>query len=265
MVLFTALIAPYFIDWTAYKTDFERQASRIIGQKVVVGGDADVRLLPLPSISFSKLSVGQNSAEEPMMTVDRFSANVELMPFLSGEIRIVDMALDSPVFNLEIGENGQIAWTDRQELLVDPDQVKLDRLQISNAAFNLDGVAPDRTIAGKNISANVSALSLYGPWKISGSGMIDGQESRFDIATGRLSDDQSIRLKATMARFDKPYELTADGVVALKQSVLSWVGKFVLSPGTLRGSIDGLKSDKALPVNVSGDFALSPADLELPQ
>ncbi len=264
-MLFTALIAPYFIDWTAYKTDFEQQASRIIGQKVVVDGNADVRLLPLPSISFSQVSVGQNSADEPMMTVERFSANVELMPFLSGEIRIVDMALDSPVFNLEIGENGQIAWTDRQELLVDPDQVKLDRLQISNAAFNLEGVAPDRIIRGENINANVSALSLYGPWKISGSGTIDGQDSRFDIATGRLSDDQSIRLKTTMVRLDKPYELTADGVVALKQSVLSWIGKFELAPIASRKLDDGLKTDEPLPVKVTGDFSLSPADLELPE
>ena len=34
--LFSALIAPYFVDWTNFRQDFESQASRIIGKKVVV-------------------------------------------------------------------------------------------------------------------------------------------------------------------------------------------------------------------------------------
>ena len=50
IALFTALIAPYFIDWTAYKRDFEEQATKIVGQKVTVGGNANVRILPLPSL-----------------------------------------------------------------------------------------------------------------------------------------------------------------------------------------------------------------------
>jgi len=265
LALFTALIAPYFIDWTAYKKDFERQASRIIGQKVIVGGNADVRLLPLPSISFSQLAVGENAENEPMMTVERFSANVELLPFLSGEVRIVDMALDSPVFNLEIDDAGKIAWTERQESVVDPDQVKLDSLKITNAAFNLKGIDPDRVIRGEKISANVSALSLYGPWTISGAGIVDGQESQFEIGTGRLSDDQSVRLKTRMIRLDKPYELAADGVVSLKNNILSWGGKFDLRP--VNGKDVRLASGTvaALPVAISGDFTLDPTELTLPE
>ena len=40
LVLFTALIAPYFVDWTSYKKQFELQTSRIIGQKVEVLGQS---------------------------------------------------------------------------------------------------------------------------------------------------------------------------------------------------------------------------------
>jgi len=49
--LFAALIAPYFVDWTDFRHDFENQASRIIGKKVVVHGEVDARLLPFPSAS----------------------------------------------------------------------------------------------------------------------------------------------------------------------------------------------------------------------
>ena len=57
LALLGALFAPYFIDWTAYRTDFERQASQILGRKVVVEGEAEARLLPFPSVTFGDVTV----------------------------------------------------------------------------------------------------------------------------------------------------------------------------------------------------------------
>ena len=34
LALITALVAPYFIDWTDYRDRFEREATRILGQPV---------------------------------------------------------------------------------------------------------------------------------------------------------------------------------------------------------------------------------------
>ncbi|MGB7285663.1 MAG: AsmA family protein, partial [Salaquimonas sp.] len=266
IALFTALIAPYFIDWTNHKQDFEKQASRIIGQKVTVGGDANVRILPLPSISFTELSVGENPDGSAMMTVDSFKANVELMPFLSGEVRIVDMALVKPIFNLEIDQNGKIAWTERQQALVDPGQVKLDRLTIENAEFNLKGLSTDRLIKGRAINADVSALSLYGPWRIIGRGEIDDEASQFDFSTGRFAEeDQSIRLKTNIRRLDKPYALTADGTVSLRDDVLSWGGEFAVDPVAVSSLGPAGNNKQPLPVNVKGAFNLTPTQLTLPE
>ena len=35
-LLIAALVAPLFIDWTSWRTSFEAEASRLIGQKVEV-------------------------------------------------------------------------------------------------------------------------------------------------------------------------------------------------------------------------------------
>ena len=188
IALFTALVAPYFIDWTAYKQDFERQASQVLGQPVTVGGNANVRILPLPSVTFGDLSVGETRSGEPLMTVDQFSANVELAPLLSGEIRIVDMSLTRPHFNIEVDDSGRIAWTQRRELLVDPGQVAVDSLTVRSASFILSGLANGSTISGDRIDADISAQSLIGPWRIDGSGEISGSATRFSIATGRLTE-----------------------------------------------------------------------------
>ena len=87
--MFAALIAPYFIDWSTYRTAFEAEASRIIGQPVKVRGDADARLVPFPSVTFSDVVVGDEA--QPSMTISRFSMDAELAPFLSGEVLIFDM------------------------------------------------------------------------------------------------------------------------------------------------------------------------------
>ena len=51
LALITALVAPYFIDWDAYRADFEKEATRILGQPVTVAGKAKARLLPFPSVT----------------------------------------------------------------------------------------------------------------------------------------------------------------------------------------------------------------------
>ncbi|MEZ5801366.1 MAG: hypothetical protein R3D29_14035 [Nitratireductor sp.] len=72
LALFAALIAPIFIDWTSYRDTFEREASRIIGQKVKVNGEASMRILPLPALHFLNLSVSSNADGSPMMTANDF-------------------------------------------------------------------------------------------------------------------------------------------------------------------------------------------------
>ena len=52
LLLFSALFAPYFVDWERFTEEFEAETARIIGQPVSVGGKSNLRLLPLPYISF---------------------------------------------------------------------------------------------------------------------------------------------------------------------------------------------------------------------
>ena len=260
MALFTALIAPYFIDWTAYKRDFEAQASRIFGQPVLVGGQASVRILPLPSITFTRISVGQNGDGTPLLAADRFSANVELMPFLSGEVRVVDMTVDRPVFNLQIGEEGGIAWTQRQDLIVDPDQVKLDKLTIRNGSVTVTGLSPGHVIEAAAIDADVSAKSLFGPWQIEASGLLEGEATRMRVATGRLQESGTIRFKMEAEREDLPYRIAMDGPVGVRDGILGWTGSFSINPGRdAAGS-----GTKALPVVTEGSFDLQPTRLIVP-
>ncbi len=96
LALTAALVGPYFVDWTSYRADFEREASRILGRAVTVEGTATARLLPFPSVRFTDVRVAGATPGEPQMTVDSFSMDAELSPFLRGEILIFDMRLERP-------------------------------------------------------------------------------------------------------------------------------------------------------------------------
>ena len=41
LALTAALVGPYFVDWTSYRADFEREASAILGRKVTVARRGD--------------------------------------------------------------------------------------------------------------------------------------------------------------------------------------------------------------------------------
>lgn len=260
MALFTALIAPIFVDWTAWRENFEREAARIVGQPVSVAGDAKVRILPLPSITFNDLSIGRYPDGSPMMTVDAFSMNVELMPFLSGEVRIVDIRLDRPRATIRINENGTIDWTVRKELLVDPEKVQIDRLTVNDGSFSIEGLAGGRSIAGEGIAATISAQALTGPWRIDARGLVEGSPAEISVSTGRLQESGALRVKATAARLDLPYRITADGPMIVTGGVPNWSGEFELAAvSAARGG------PEPLPVAATGRFEATPQAVEAPE
>ncbi|WP_297591643.1 AsmA family protein, partial [Roseibium sp.] len=108
LVLVAALVGPFFIDWTVYRSTFETYAERALGHKVTVLGEADLRLLPAPSVSFSDVRVGE--AEDPLLVVSQFNMRIELPPLLKGEIRVIDMELDRPHLSLSLDEEGRLDW-----------------------------------------------------------------------------------------------------------------------------------------------------------
>jgi uncharacterized protein involved in outer membrane biogenesis len=177
------LIAPYFIDWSSYRTAFEAEASRIIGQPVKVRGDADARLLPFPSVTFSDVVVGEEA--EPAMTISRFSMDAELAPFLSGEVLIFDMRVEAPKALVRVLEDGRLDWALKRKPTPPGDLVVLERVTISDADITIADDQNGRTHRLRDIDALVSAKSLSGPWTvIEAEGEIAGHRGGVSITTG---------------------------------------------------------------------------------
>jgi len=178
LALIGAVVAPYFIDWTAYRSDFEREASKILGRPVVVRGAASARLLPFPSVTFNDVVVAGETGE-PLMTIDRFRMDAELAPYLSGEIRIFSMQLEEPGEPRPISPSGEV-----DGFAVSPDgstvALTLDRKPM---LIKLSDGTPRPLPSGKYYELPI-AWSSDGKSVFMADMLVGSEISRLDVATG---------------------------------------------------------------------------------
>lgn len=251
LALFAALIGPYFIDWSSYRTAFEAEASRIIGQPVKVRGDADARLLPFPSVTFSDVVVGDEA--EPSMTISRFSMDAELAPFLSGEVLIFDMRMEAPKAVVRVLEDGSLDWALKRKPTPPGDLVVLERVNISDADITIVDDQNGRTHRLRGINALVSAKSLSGPWSVEAEGEIAGHRGGVSISTGIAQADGSIRMRVRAVPDSWPVLLETEGEARIEDNKPLYDGLFTFTALSDPGA-GAVVSEKPLLV-AKGDFA----------
>ncbi|MGI6856665.1 AsmA family protein [Mesorhizobium sp. 1B3] len=226
LALTLALVGPYFINWTSYRASFEREASAMLGRKVTVRGDVSARLLPFPSVSFSDISVAGGPAGEPAMTVETFSMDAELAPFMQGEFLIFDMRLVRPRMTIGIGENGAIDWAVRPSSPFDATQIALEKLTVTDGQVTIRHGFGGRDHVLSKINAEVSARSVAGPWRADGTLRLDGMDTAVTVSTGRVDETGTLRLRIKADPAVYPLAIEADGDIRLKDGAGLYAGSF---------------------------------------
>ncbi|MBB5702691.1 uncharacterized protein involved in outer membrane biogenesis [Ochrobactrum daejeonense] len=227
LLLTAALIVPPFVDWSGYRADFEREATRILGRPVKVAGDVSARLLPFPSVAFSDVRVGAD-ATHPVMTVDTFSMDAELMPFLRGQLLIFDMRVDRPRATISLDKNGKIDWAIRPSTPLDPTKIRVERLSIKDGEITLREDASGRSHTASEINTVMSANSLAGPWQANGTLTVQGKKLAFDLASGEAKADGSLRVRARISPDAIPASFETDGDVTVSDGQIGYAGEFSL-------------------------------------
>lgn len=268
LVLCAALVVPYFIDWTGYRAQFEREASAILGRKVTVQGDATARLLPFPSVTFSNVTVAGGPGGQPAMTVETFSMDAELAPFLRGEVLIFDMRLVHPKATIDIADNGTVDWAMRPSSPFDLNQISIEKLTVTEGEIALRHAAGGRSHLISEINSTISAKSLAGPWRMDGTLLLDGLRSTLTASTGKAEGNGQMRLRLKVDPDAYPLVIETDGNAGIVNGAAVYSGQFKISgadkndktPVELRGSdgetvkVSAAKTDPGFRLN--GKFSL---------
>src|SRR4029078_4610812 len=92
-----------------HRAIFEAEASRLVGIKVLVGGDIDAALLPFPSVTLRAIAIGP-AGQGSRMRARSLRIELALGPLMRGELRATEMRLVAPQFNIGLDSQGQIDW-----------------------------------------------------------------------------------------------------------------------------------------------------------
>ncbi|KRB61475.1 hypothetical protein ASE04_21700 [Rhizobium sp. Root708] len=261
VVLFVALLAPLFIDWTDFRKNFEDQASRIIGKKVVVHGAVDARLLPFPSVTMHDVRVGQEPDGSPIVQIEQFSMDAELAPFLSGEALIFDMRVVNPKVKLRLLKDGTLDWTHGSQPEIPAKTVVLENVHVGggDVQFIDDQSGRSRHVTGLN--AEMSAKSLAGPWRIEGDAALDGEHGKFLISSNQPDESGVLRMRTHLEPDKHPVSVDLDGELKLIDQKPNY-------QGTVSAAIESndKKVDKNyVPPRMKGKFELTNESIRIPE
>lgn len=236
LVLCAALVVPYFVDWTGYRAQFEREASAILGRRVTVQGDATARLLPFPSVTFSNVAVAGGPNGQPAMTVETFSMDAELAPFLRGEVLIFDMRLVHPKATIDIANDGTVDWAMRPSSPFDLNQVSIEKLTVTEGQIELRHAAGGRSHIFSEINSTISAKSLAGPWRMDGTLRLDGLRTTIAASTGKAEGNGQMRLRLKADPDAYPLAIETDGNAGIVNGAAVYSGQFKISNADKNGA-----------------------------
>nr|WP_245181323.1 AsmA-like C-terminal region-containing protein [Sinorhizobium mexicanum] len=260
VALFAALIAPLFIDWTNFRNDFEREASRIMGKPVVVHGSVDARILPFPTVTLNDVRVGPTEGDQPIVQIAQFSMSAELAPFLSGEALIFDMRLDRPKARIRLLPDGTLDWARGSRASIPASAVVLEKVEIVDGEIEFVDEQTGRTRRVSDLSADLSARSLAGPWKVEGRAALDGEAGSFSLSSNEVNEEGALSLRARLTPDKRPFGVELDGDLKVVDFRPVYAGRFTL---TENRPADEAKESGALRIN--GDFQLTNESIRVPE
>jgi uncharacterized protein involved in outer membrane biogenesis len=253
LALLTALVGPLFVDWTAYRTTFEREASRLVGQPITVLGTADARVLPMPRVIFEDVIVGPPDA--PLAKVGRLELAIELVPLLKGDIEVAELSITRAAVKLTINEAGALDWAGATGGITDG-RLELDRIAISSAdivesRFEIEDRRSGRTVSVDRVAASLQAGSLNGPYRLDGTGQMAGEFVSFKLATGRRDPAGQFPLKLALTPSERPLQISFDGKAGVADGALRLGGALQIARLAEPPAKGDKATDTSLPWRVS--------------
>lgn len=237
-ILTAALIAPVVIDWNAYRSEFERQITSLVGRKAAIVGPISVRLLPAPRIRLANVRIANppGTAAPYLLTVDKISMRVALAPLLSRRIVVSSLRFIGPVIEAEVLANGEQSWRrGRPATFIETDNISLARTVIEKGTLRFRDGRNGLKLDVTDIEGELSATALSGPLRFSGNGIANGVSGELAVDLGRADSTGAQRLSVRV-KPDNPSHprLGVDVALGRNNEGQTYAGTVVVERGPVR-------------------------------
>jgi uncharacterized protein involved in outer membrane biogenesis len=249
VIVLSALFAvPNLVDWNSYRGVFEEEASKVLGREVRVGGSVNLKLLPAPYVRFEKVRIANARGQtgEPFVRADSFTMWLSGPALLRGVLEASEIELDKPVLTLAIDKSGGGNWSNIRlrsaDLPFAPRNVTLRSVKLIDGAVSVYNAASERVVQMQDVSGELSADSLTGPFRFKGSVSWSGVAHDLAFATEAPSSDGSFGLKISARSDGSPNVYLVDGRVSDLDNKPAFEGAWT---GTLTMPVDDAAASKA--------------------
>jgi len=112
LVIVAIIALPFLIPAERLKEELMIAANDATGRTLVIAGDFGVSVFPVLGLNASKVSFSNAPSSDTanMVTIDKLTIELDLIPLLSGQISVNKFILDKPVILLEVDKAGKKNW-----------------------------------------------------------------------------------------------------------------------------------------------------------
>ena len=232
LLVAAAVIAPFVVDLNDYKGVAADLVRENTGRNLVIEGDVDLSLLPVPTVRVANVRFANldGAAAPDMVRVSAVGVSIALMPLFRGEVEVGSLTFVDPVIELERLADGRANW----ELATaggsgQPGDsgrpvVSIDSLVVENATLVYRDSAAGivERIEGLYIDAAVG--SIDGPFQAEGRMVAGSLPVAFEAKVGRL-DRHPIPLRLALALTSVDASLAFTGSASSASATAELTGK----------------------------------------
>ena len=200
-----ALFVPYFVDWSGYRSQFEKYASQFTGRKTTVEGEIKVKLFPWPVMSVHDVRIANpvGARQKDLLRADTIEVRMGLAPLLSGKLDIQSIIVDRPVFGLERMATGEGTWAIKpavdMQALFGADDIEVNGITITNGTIVLGDARRGGEAELNGFNAVLSARSLFGPWRLRGEAVSDDEGVKIALNVGKWHKGEALKFSLQVA------------------------------------------------------------------
>ncbi|OZA00248.1 MAG: hypothetical protein B7X99_04885 [Rhizobiales bacterium 17-65-6] len=266
-----AFAAPLVVDWTAWRTTFESEATRTLGVPVLIRGTIDADLLPAPKLILRGVTIGTDGVSSGG-TVEEVRAELSLGALMRGLVEARGVTLVRPALRLVVDNAGRLVAPTGTGT---PASVIIDRLELRDGSLDLVDRAGDRTIRFQRMDLRGDMRDFSGPFRLEGEMEAFGARRTVRLSAGKSAPEGTrLRLIAEDAAAARTLDL--DGLLRFDRGTPVFEGKGSLAQqgtagaawrvaGPLRlapnaavmETLDLSLGDEARPVQFGGSARLS--------
>jgi len=209
------------MDWNEHKEKIVQQVMEITGKKMVFDGELSFSLLPTPYLRAKDVKVYNENEASPLATIPSLVAELELMPLLKGGLQVNTMSLVKPTIFLKITKDRSINWGEKPTgdgFNNSPAHLALNSVMLEKAT--VDFVDENNAIhtTFSDVTAEVSAESINGPYRIEGNLIKEGNPFGFAFSLGEQTEGYPRSMNVAITHPSSDSYIRFDGQIMIENN-----------------------------------------------